>query len=215
MKILFFGDSITDAGRVRDDNANLERLGYGYVKEIYDRFEKSCPDKHEIINRGISGNRIVDLLARVKCDCTNLKPDLISILIGVNDVWHEVKYSNGCRIELFEKVYRLVLEEIKLALPNVKLIMCEPFVLKGFNTENIPEIPDQYEQFKAVYDYAKVVEKLAKEYQIPLVYLQDKFTENGKKYGDEKYLFDGVHPAEGGIKLLASEWLKTFEKYFN
>ena len=92
MKILFQGDSITDAGRNRDaDTANIPSgLGSGYVNLIAAQLLRQHPeDNLQIYNRGISGNRIVDLYARWKVDAINLKPDLISVLIGVNDTWHE------------------------------------------------------------------------------------------------------------------------------
>ena len=99
MKILFYGDSITDAGRTRDLDIPNKGLGGGYVTYIANQlFEKSLSD-YDIYNTGISGNRIVDLYARIKIDCWNIKPDLLSILIGINDIWHEVKRQNGVEID--------------------------------------------------------------------------------------------------------------------
>ena len=213
MKILFFGDSITDCGRTESIDP-VNNLGEGFVLKIKERFDKTCPDKHEIINRGISGNRIVDLLARYKRDCVNYKPDLISILIGVNDVWH-FKYTNGVRLELFAQLYRVMLNEIKRELPSAKLILCEPFVLKGTATENNEEFPNQYELFKTVYDYAKEVEKIAREFDIPLVYLQEEVSKKAKEKGNAVILGDGVHPVEEGKQILCDEWLKVFNKYYN
>ena len=86
MKILMFGDSITDAYRNRELDNDISSYGHGYVKYVAGYLLCENPEKYEIINRGISGNRIVDLYARIKCDCWNLNPDFISILIGVNDV---------------------------------------------------------------------------------------------------------------------------------
>ena len=90
--ILFQGDSITDAGRARDNNSNR---GLGYPHLVSARLGMDNPTEYNFINRGISGNRIVDLYARIKADIINLKPDVMSILIGVNDVWHEIAASNG------------------------------------------------------------------------------------------------------------------------
>ena len=135
MKILFYGDSITDAGRTRDLDVPNKGLGGGYVSYIANQlFEKSLTD-YDIYNTGISGNRIVDLYARIKIDCWNIKPDLLSILIGINDIWHEVKRHNGVEIDRFEKVYRMLLEDTKKALPETKIMLLEPFVLKGSATE--------------------------------------------------------------------------------
>ena len=218
MKILFYGDSITDAGRMREDltgSTGLGGLGYGYVRSIADKLIGEHPNEYEVINTGISGNRIVDLYSRIKADCWNLEPDLISILIGVNDVWHELGgRENGVEIDRFEKVYRMLIEDTKKRLPNVKIMLLEPFVLEGAATRSHEGEPDRYQRFLSVYDYAKVVKKLAEEYGLVFVPLQEKLTEGAKKHGVEYYLNDGVHPWFGGAKLIADEWYKAFEKNF-
>lgn len=212
MKILFFGDSITDAERNRDAaNDSIKALGYGFVRVIADKLAEENPNKYTVINRGVSGNRIVDLYARIKKDVWNEKPDVINILVGVNDVWHEINSQNGVDVERFEKVYRTLLEDTKKVLPNAKIILCEPFFLKGTATENIQEKPNKYACFCEVYEYAKVVEKLAREFNFPFVFLQAKLTEQSKKYGVEPYLYDGVHPNTAGANLIANEWLKIFK----
>ena len=208
MKILFYGDSITDAGRDRATDFQPASYGNGYVKYIVENLLAKDYKPEDLINRGISGNRIVDLYARIKVDCWNHTPDRISILIGVNDVWHEVEGKNGVEIDRFEKVYRMLIEDTKAKLPNVKMMLLEPFVLKGAATVNEG---DKWERFLAVYDYAKVVKKLAEEYGLPFVSLQDKFTE-AEKGGTPNLLSDGVHPAEAGAKLIAEEWLKVFRQ---
>ena len=206
MKILFYGDSITDMGRNRECNDRAFGYGVGYVNSIASTLKYENPEAYEIINRGIGGNRIVDLYARIKADVWNHKPDLISILIGVNDVWHELYGENGVELNRFEKVYRMLIEDTKAQLPNVKFILCEPFVLKGTATE------EKYEGFCEVKKYAAVVKKLAAEYEIPFVALQDKFDEVAKVHGGAHYLYDGVHPDVAGGKLIAEEWLKVFRK---
>ncbi len=206
MKILFFGDSITDAGRNRDADFNLYSYGLGYVRSLAGKLLSEAPDKYEIVNRGISGNRVVDLYSRIKIDCWNLEPDVLSILIGVNDVWHEVSRENGVELPRFERVYRMLLEETKERLSNTKIILCEPFVLKGSATE------ESYDQFLTVKEYAKVVKKLAKDYGCYFLPLQDKIDAFAEKYGVEACLADGVHPAVGGAHLIAEEWLNLFQK---
>ncbi len=206
MKILFFGDSITDAGRSRDADFNLYSYGLGYVRSVAGKLLCEAPDKYEIVNRGISGNRIVDLYSRIKIDCWNLEPDVLSILIGVNDVWHETKRKNGVELPRFERVYRMLLEETKERLSSTKIILCEPFVLKGIATE------EDYDEFLAVKEYAKVVKKLAEEYGCCFLPLQDKIDAFAEKYGVAACLADGVHPAIGGAQLIADEWLKLFKK---
>lgn len=212
MKILFYGDSITDAGRNREMTTHLFGLGCGYVRAVADRLQGNDPEKYEIINRGISGNRVVDLYARIKIDAWNLKPDVLSILIGVNDVWHEVSGQNGVEIDRFENVYRMMLADTKKALPDTKIILCEPFVLKGVSTESTEEFPDKYEKFCVVYQYAEVVKKLAKEFDIPFLPLQEAFNKASKGGKEAYYLADGVHPHVAGATLIADEWVKLFKE---
>ena len=213
MKILFYGDSITDMGRTRDLNQlnNASKIGYGYPMLVAGDLHRENPVDYEILNRGVSGNRIVDLYARIKSDVWNLQPDVLSILVGVNDVWHEVVWSNGVDLDRFEKVYSMIIEDTIKTLPNIKIILCEPFVLKGISTENTEEMPDKYERFNIVYKYAEVVKKLAQKYNLYFVPLQQDFNEKASKYGAETYLCDGVHPTVAGARLIADNWLKIFK----
>ena len=209
MKILFFGDSITDMGRKREDDGHIYSYGNGYVYLVASELFAKEPGKYEIINRGISGNRIVDLYARVKADVWNEKPDCLSILIGVNDVWHGLRENpNGVGLERWEKVYRMLIEDTKKRLPDTRILLCEPFVLHGIATD----FEDKYEKFASVYGYAKVAKKLAKEYGLEFVALQEKFNQKAGEYGAQYYLYDGVHPHIAGAKLIATEWLKVFER---
>lgn len=212
MNILFFGDSITDAGRNRDGSLHMSTLGWGFVRVIADRLQGKEPEKYEIINRGISGNRIVDLYARIKSDVWNLKPDVLSILIGINDIWHEINYGNGVELERFENVYRMMLADTIKVLPRTKIILCEPFVLAGSATNATEEIPERYERFCQVYQYAEVVKKLAEEFNLPFLPLQEKFTRAAQKSKAEYYLVDGVHPHVAGANLIAEEWIDLFQE---
>ena len=135
MKILFFGDSITDMARNRDMDGQAFGYGVGFVNSVASTLKYENPEKYEIINRGISGHRIVDLYARIKADVWNHQPDVISILIGVNDVWHEIYGGNGVELHRFEKVYRMLIEDTQAHLPNAKIILCAPFVLHGYGVD--------------------------------------------------------------------------------
>ena len=208
MKILFFGDSITDAGRDRTSDGNAHALGFGYVRSIAGKLIGEAPEKYDIFNRGISGNRIVDLYARIKCDCWNLQPDVLSILIGINDVWHDVRNANGVEIDRFEKMYRMLLKDTKKALPNVKLMILEPFVLPG----TVTCAQDKYEEFLVIKDYAKIFQKLAEEFGAIFIPLQAQFDAMQEKYGDNTYyLIDGVHPNTAGAEMIADAWIKAFK----
>lgn len=210
MKIVMYGDSITDAGRDRSADYNLSSYGHGYVKFVAGELLFKDPTKYQIINRGISGNRIVDLYARVKADVWNEKPDVLSILIGINDISHEIFGKNGVDIDRFERIYRMMIEDTLSRLPNVKILLCEPFVLTGTATGE--EGSETFSLFSEVRNYAKVVKKIAEDYGLYFLPLQDKLDEAAKKYSPDLYLADGVHPAVAGAKLIANEWLTFFEK---
>lgn len=207
MKILFYGDSITDMGRNRDVAiGDIWSFGAGYPYVIASELSRENPIKHEIINRGISGNRIVDLYARIKADVWNLKPDILSILIGINDIWHEIGAQNGVDIERFEKVYSMLIEDTLKVLPDLKIVLLEPFVLKGAATE------EKYDEFIKVKEYAKIVKRLAEKYGLYFIPLQKKFDECAEKFGAEPYLYDGVHPNVAGATVIADEWVKFFNE---
>lgn len=203
MKILFLGDSITDMGRAYE-REDVFGMGEGFVFYTAGDIKRENPSA-QIINRGISGNRIVDLYARIKSDVWNLQPDVLSILIGVNDVWHEMMdRKNGVELDRFIKIYQMLIEDTLKVLPNVKIILCEPFVLKGGATE------ENYEEFLKVKDYAKAVKGLAEKYKLEFLPLQDAFDRAEKNTQASDYLYDGVHPDVAGARLIADEWMKLY-----
>lgn len=202
-KIVFLGDSITDMGRNREQDFTSFSYGVGYVGVVASQLTKNAPNAYRIYNRGISGDTVAKLYARLRGAVWYLQPDVLSILVGVNDVWHEL-VSEGVDIVRYEKIYRAIIEETKEKLPNVKMILCEPFVLKGTETAS------NYDYFLQVKDYAKVVKKLAAEYGLYFLPLQDRLDRAAAKFGAEYYLPDGVHPSISGAGLIADEWLKLF-----
>ena len=124
--VLFQGDSITDAGRLDSGDG----MGFGYANLAAAWFSALYPEKHvRFINRGISGNRVVDLTRRWQKDCLDLKPDWVSILIGINDVWRRYDSHDPTSTEKYETGYRALLRQTTEKLPGVRLIVCEPFVL--------------------------------------------------------------------------------------
>ena len=161
MRILFQGDSITDCGRRRD---SFTSMGDGYASLVRSELGLAEPGKYEFLNRGIGGNRIVDLYARIKCDIINLKPDVMSILIGVNDVWHEFgENPNGVDADKFFKFYCMLIEEVQEALPDLKIFILEPFVLPGTATTKedrwagfSTEVPKRAEMAKKLASYGDV-----------------------------------------------------------
>lgn len=206
MKILFQGDSITDVGR-NTERGSTQSIGQGYALMIAGELAARYPGKYIFENRGISGNRIVDLYARIKVDCWNLEPDVISILLGVNDVWHEFGSGNGVEANRYENVYRMLIEDTLARLPNVKLMLMEPFALPGRATES------NWDAFYSdVCKRSEIVQKLAKEYRLSFVPLQAKLDEACKFCPPDYWLSDGVHPTPAGHRLIADAWLEVFQK---
>ena len=208
MKILFFGDSITDARRGRESDFN-DRFGAGFVMQIAGELLLEDPLKYEIINRGISGERIVDLYARIKKDVWNEKPDVLTILEGINDISHDVWYDNGVEFERWITMYRQLLEETKEKLPNATIIVGEPFVLHG-------EISNKnFKEYEKIRERSKALKSLVEELSLIFMPLQAIIDEKAKQYGEEVVLADGVHPTVYGAKLIANEWLKLFREKVN
>lgn len=200
--ILFQGDSITDAGRNREDTYGIG-LGYPILVKAALGFEN--PGEYEFFNRGISGNRIVDVYARIKKDIINLKPDVMSILIGINDVWHEFAEQNGVDAEKFFKIYSMLIEEVKEALPDIKIMIMEPFVLPASATE------EKYADFRAETEKrAEKAKAIAEKYNLTFIPLQDKFDELTKQAEPSYWLGDGVHPTTMGHEFIKREWIKAF-----
>lgn len=201
---LFQGDSITDADRQRE---NIFNYGYGYPNIVVAKYLEENHNEYKFINKGISGNRIVDLYARIKIDLINLKPDYLSILIGINDVWHEIQSQNGVDNDKFRKILSMLIEEVKEALPEIKIIMLEPFVLKGPATE------ESWEEFYSETKLrAQSVKEVAEKYNLSFVPLQDKFDEATKDTETTYWLADGVHPTPAGHNLIAKALTAEFEK---
>lgn len=209
-RILFQGDSITDCRRDRGD---FHGMGLGYPRLIEASLGHDCPNEYEFINRGISGNRVVDLYARIKADFINLKPDYASIYIGVNDTWHEIDSNNGVDTAKFEKIYEMLIDEIKEALPNIKLMIIAPFVLEGPDTCNTDEFPDRLDRFKTdVAEKAAACERIAEKYGLPLIELQPAFDAACEKAEPTYWTGDGVHPTAKGHELIKRLWISAFER---
>ena len=203
---LLQGDSITDAGRDDESQDNFG-LGCGYALLLASDIEKNKKGKIKFINRGKSGDRITDVYARIKEDIINLKPDYMSILIGVNDVSHELTQGCGVTPEKFNKIYNLLIEEIKEALPDIKIVILEQFFLKGTATTEL------WEQFNCeVRKLAEVSRRVAEQFNLKFVALQDKFDEASSD-GDTRYWsVDGIHPTSAGHQIIKEELQKAIEE---
>ena len=204
MRILFQGDSITDAGRARD---NFYSMGYGYPMLVQGALGYACPNEYEFLNRGISGDRSIDIYARIKKDIINLKPDVMSILMGVNDVLHELEESpNGVDNNKFYRIYSFLIEEVKANLPDVKIMILGPYVLKGALTEA------NWNYLSAeVAKRAELSNCIAEENGTLFIPLQEKFNEALARADASYWLVDGVHPTAMGHELIKKEWIKAFD----
>lgn len=211
MKILFQGDSVTDAGRT---GCNYENLGRGYPNFVAGTLQCRYPDKgFEVVNRGIGGNRVVDLYQRWKVDALNLRPDVISILIGINDTWHEKASGNGVEPDRFEMVYRALLQWTTKVLPDVKLVICEPFMFKAGAAKEGYEPGKNWapaDDWAPEMDVRRaIVKSLAEEFGATFVPFQSVLDNALQRAPANVWLGDGVHPTPAGHALIADTWIQT------
>jgi lysophospholipase L1-like esterase len=205
--ILFQGDSITDAGRDRGKTApnDAEAMGNGYAYLAMARLLADFPRSGlRVFNRGISGNRVPDITARWSADCLSLQPDVLSILIGINDLWHKMEGRYSGSVRDYEQGYRALLQETRRALPQVRLVVGEPFALRcGAVTERwFPEFEER----------RQVAVALAREAGAVLVPFQSAFDRViVEGTAPEYWAADGVHPTPQGHQLMADTWLAVVE----
>ncbi|SFF47265.1 SGNH/GDSL hydrolase family protein [Sunxiuqinia elliptica] len=203
--VLFQGDSITDAGRDKKRQLpnDASSFGNGYALMAGAALLNELADKKlTVYNRGISGNKVYQLRDRWQKDCLDLKPDILSILIGVNDYWHKRSGNYDGTVEVYENDFRALLKRTKQALPNTQLVICEPFSLTGGSA--IGE--GWQEEFEP---YRQVARKLAKEFDTLFVPYQSIFDEAIKHAPATYWSGDGVHPSMAGAQLMASAWLEV------
>lgn len=202
--ILFQGDSITDFGRDKANHApnNQAALGTGYAWLAAAELLVDHPrSRYSVFNRGISGNKVFQLAERWQTDCLDLKPNLLSILIGVNDIWHTLTGKYNGTVEIYERDYRALLERTKKALPKVKLVICEPFVLRcgAVNDKWFPEFDH----------YRAAAKRVADSFHATFIPFQTMFDEAVKYAPPAHWAADGVHPTGAGASLMAYNWLRV------
>ena len=201
--VLFQGDSITDCGRDREDITSLSEGYPGIVAQMYHLL---FPENEvTFINRGISGNRAIDLLDRYDEDFKAIHPDFISILIGINDTWRRYDSNDPTSAEKFERNYRKLLEKIKSDMPHCKIMIIEPFLLYS---------QPGLERWREDLDpKIQVVRKLAKEYADYYLPLDGIFAkEEVTRYSCKEMTEDGVHPTPLGHAIIAEEYLKVLNQ---
>ncbi len=192
MRILFQGDSVTDCNRNYEDFFDL---GDGYVMYTVENLKQQFPEADfEFINKGISGNRTKDVLARARADIVDIDPDVITILIGVNDTWRRFDMNDPTTAEEFRNNYESILKIIKEK-TRAKIVMLECFVIYGMGR-------DEYrEDLNAKIDETR---KLAYKYADAFIPLDGILAEACMKVSPELISADGVHPAVEGRKIIAS-----------
>ncbi len=202
--ILFQGDSITDAGRKHNEtNPNTGgALGSGYAfmagsELLYKHAGKNL----RVYNKGISGNKVYQLAERWEADCLALKPNVLSLLIGVNDFWHTLTNNYTGTVDTYQKDLDALLDRTKKALPGVKLVIGEPFALKG-----IKAVDDKwYPTFDA---YRRAAKELAGKHGAAFIPYQTIFEKAGQTAPGVYWTYDGVHPSIAGSQLMAHAWLE-------
>jgi len=203
--VLFQGDSITDAGRnkKRELPNNAGSFGGGYALLAASWLLEALADKElTIYNRGISGNKVYQLAERWDKDCINLKPDVLSILIGVNDYWHFRNGNYDGTPEIYENDYRKLLKRTRDALPDIKLLICQPFIL----TETTAVDESWLEPFSA---YQQIARKISDEFEATWVPFQEAFDQATELAHPTYWANDGVHPSMAGAQLMANTWLAS------
>lgn len=191
-RLLFFGDSITDSHR---DRTNRDDIGDGYVRYI----GKSLKDV-EIINRGISGERLRDLLVRFERDVLSEKPDVVTLFIGINDTWRRFEGDESTHWE-FERDYRYLIERMQEA--QIEVILVSPYLL---------ETSDVFYTWRAdLNPRISIIQNLALEYRctfIPLDTIMQSYT---SRFSKMELAYDGVHPTQKGKEVIAKSWLMYYE----
>ena len=195
LKYLFIGDSVTDCAR----SESTDDLGDGYVKNLA---RPLAARNGVVINRGISGNRVIDLLNRWDTDCLHLQPDTLTVLIGVNDTWRRYSQQDATSTESYRTGYHTLLTQARATNPRLQLVLVEPFIL--------PIRPDQVSW---IHDdlTAKIaaVHQLAETFSARLIPAHRHLTQQATEVGASRIAADGIHPTPLGHKMLADLWLST------
>ncbi len=203
--LLFQGDSITDAGRDKrlelPNEARSFGNGYALMAAAW-LLEQLAAKQLTIYNRGISGNKVYQLDERWEKDCLDLHPGVLSILIGVNDYWHMRNGRYEGTPELYENDFRALLNHTRQALPDIRLVLCQPFILPG--TTAVDE--SWLEPFSV---YQEIAKKLCMEFGAVWVPFQEAFSTSLQRAPATYWTADGVHPSMAGAQLMAETWLRA------
>ncbi|WP_304232073.1 SGNH/GDSL hydrolase family protein [Jiulongibacter sediminis] len=209
-RFLFIGDSITDGNRGRNEDPN-HILGHGYVFSIASRLGAKYPEKSlSFVNRGISGNTVIDLQNRWVEDCLKHQPEVLTIMVGINDFYFQVKEGRAdCTPQNYDKVYRELLTETKSKLLGVELVIMSPFLLPigkahGLLYESHGELFEQYHEAS---------KKVALDFGATFIDLQEMYLKEARNPDYEYWIWDGIHPTYSGHELLTQAWFEATGYY--
>lgn len=207
--ILFQGDSITDGNRGRNQDPN-HILGHGYQFIIAANLAAHEPERQfHFLNRGISGSEVGDLVKRWQEDVIALKPDLLSVLIGINDFTHVVDGRSAGSAADYERAYDALLTATRKELPSIRFVLGEPFILAAGKRE-----AEYSRLLSGLQPYQAAVERLATKHHAPVVHYQRLFDTACTRAPASYWVWDGVHPTYAGHGLMASEWMKTVTTFY-
>ena len=200
MRIVFLGDSITDCER---DRADINSLGNGYVKILADKLRPIYPDTDiELINKGVAGDEIKDILARADSDVIALKPDAVVIMAGINDTVHDFKTDKQLDLKKLEGNFKELLKKLKKE--GIVIIFLEPFLLPA---------PDKLRMRKLFSSELAVLNKVALKYVDEVVAYDEMFNGLAESIPYTEYSLDGVHPTHRGSRLIADQAIKAIRKH--
>lgn len=185
---------MTDCHRERDD---IKSMGNSYVKEMYEYLSRF---NIQVINKGIAGNKVNNLIERFEQDFKEVKPDYIFILIGVNDTWHD--YPNQKSTEKFEEEYELLIAKIKEEM-NIPIILLEPFII-GYNKEIICMSKDLEDKILSI-------KKLSNKYNLEYISFKEEFDSVLTKENYLEYTIEGIHLLDKGYKIMSDKLISNIE----
>jgi lysophospholipase L1-like esterase len=202
-RVLFQGDSITDGNRGRNSDPN-HILGHGYVFIIAAKFGAEFPEaKLDFINRGVSGNTVLDLEKRWEKDAIGLKPDVLSILVGVNDK------GKGVPFEQYEQTYDQIISAARARNPSLKIVLCEPFIVNHLSTTAQHGCPNE-----DMVKRQEIVQRLAQKHGAALARFQAALDRATERAPAAHWIWDDVHPTYSGHQILADEWERAVREFW-
>lgn len=208
--ILFQGDSLTDAGRSREGIDLNRRLGCGYANLIAARLMCDNPAIN-VYNTACSGDRAADMYGRWIEDTLNIDFDILSVLLGINDIGFEIRMKRGADAKKFEFIYDRMIYEVFEQKPNSKLVLCEPFIFKLEldEVENSKDIIENWQLWNGhMVERQAIVKNLADKYHAVYVPFGDMFKQACKDIPAKHWSFDGIHATSAGHELMARKWLE-------